>query len=278
MNKNIDEKVVEDFGKEWSAFDQSAVPLEELLRLFHRYFNIFPFDSLPENALGFDLGCGSGRWASLCAPRVGTLYCLDPSLAALEIAQKKLAHFSNCRFMLAGVDDIPLQDNSMDFGYSLGVLHHVPDTLAGIQKCVRKLKAGAPFLLYLYYNFDNRPAWFKLVWSLSDMSRRIISVSPYPLKYIASQLIALLVYLPLARLARLLEGLGKNVDNMPLSAYRDKSLYTMRTDALDRFGTRLEQRFSKQQIEAMMTQSGLEKIRFSEQEPYWCAVGYKALM
>ncbi len=67
-----------------------------------------------------------------------------------------------------------------------------------------------------------------------------------------------------------------NVDNMSLPAYRDKSLYTLRTDALDRFGTRLEQRFSKQQIKTMMTRSGLEKIRFSDQEPYWCAVGYKA--
>ncbi len=276
MRRNIDEKVVEDFGKEWSAFDQSAVPAEELYGLFQQYFSIFPFDSLPENAQGFDLGCGSGRWASLLAPRVGTLYCLDPSRAALDVAQKNLAQFSNCRFILAGVDDIPLEDNAMDFGYSLGVLHHVPDTSAGIQNCVSKLKPGAPFLLYLYYNFDNRPVWFKLVWRFSDMLRRIISVSPYPLKYPASQLIALLVYLPLARLAGCLEGLGMNVDNMPLSAYRDKSLYTLRTDALDRFGTRLEQRFSKKQIAEMMSRAGLEKIRFSDQKPYWCAVGYKA--
>jgi hypothetical protein len=49
----------------------------------------------------------------------------------------------------------------------------------------------------------------------------------------------------------------------------------MRTDALDRFGTRLEQRYTRRQIEDMMRQAGLERIRFSEHEPYWCAVGYK---
>lgn len=278
MNKNIDGKVVEDFGKEWSSFDQSAVPAAELEAQFRRYFALFPFDQLPENAQGFDLGCGSGRWARLVAPRVGSLYCVDPSPAALAVARKNLAGSGNCRFFLSGIDDMPLEDNSMDFGYSLGVLHHVPNTQAGIQTCVSKLRPGAPFLLYLYYAFDNRPAWFKVLWKVSDMLRRILSRSPYPLKYLASQLIALLVYLPLARLARLLERAGMKVDHIPLSAYRDKSLYTLRTDALDRFGTRLEQRFSKKQIKVMMLRAGLENIRFSDQEPYWCAVGYKALL
>jgi hypothetical protein len=46
----------------------------------------------------------------------------------------------------------------MDFGYSLGVLHHLPDPRAGLAACVTKLKPGAPMLVYIYYAFDNRPA------------------------------------------------------------------------------------------------------------------------
>lgn len=275
MKNNLDEKVVEDFGREWSTFDQAAVPAAELMEQFRRYFAVFPFDELPRDACGFDLGCGSGRWAALCAPRVGTLYCLDPSPTALAVARRNLSRFNNCIFHEAGVDNMPLADKSMDFGYSLGVLHHVPDTQAGIRSCVNKLKPGAPFLLYLYYAFDNRPAWFKMLWKLSDVLRRFIAVAPYPVKYLATQSIALLVYLPLSRLARLLERAGMNVSHIPLSAYRNKSLYTLRTDALDRFGTRLEQRYTRKQIEDMMQRAGLEGIRFSEQEPYWCAVGYK---
>ena len=48
----------------------------------------------------------------------------------------------------------------------------------------------------------------------------------------------------------------------------------MRTDARDRFGTPLEQRFSKSQIQSMMESAGLEKISFSNNAPYWCAIGY----
>jgi len=51
--------------------------------------------------------------------------------------------------------------------------------------------------------------------------------------------------------------------------------YTMRTNAYDRFATRLEQRFSKAEIVTMMRRAGLRDIRSSEGEPYWCAVGVR---
>ena len=50
----------------------------------------------------------------------------------------------------------------------------------------------------------------------------------------------------------------------------------MRTDALDRFGTRIEQRFSKEQIATMMEGAGLANVRFREDEPYWVACGLKS--
>ena len=276
MQKNIDEIVVKDFGKEWSQFDQSDVSSEELSKIFQQYFILFPWERLPKNPKGFDLGCGTGRWAQFCALHVGELHCIDPSDSAIEIAKKNLSGFKNCHFHLASVDNIPIEDNSMDFGYSLGVLHHIPDTEAGIESCAKKLKPNAPFLLYLYYAFDNRPLWFKVIWRLSDVLRRVISRSPYPIKYLASQIIAALVYLPVSRFARAIERCGFNVGNFPLSIYRNKSFYTMRTDALDRFGTRLEKRFDKGQIEKMMLRSGLEKIKFSDKEPFWCVIGYKS--
>jgi hypothetical protein len=73
----------------------------------------------------------------------------------------------------------------------------------------------------------------------------------------------------------LLEKLGVPVTNFPLAAYRWRTFYNMRTDALDRFGTHLEQRFSRAEITAMMERSGLEHIVFSPAVPYWTAVGYK---
>ena len=271
---NVDKQTVHGFGDQWSRFDQSALGETELQTFFEQYFQVFPWDALPEGAVGFDLGCGSGRWAKLVAPRVGTLHCIDASAAALAVAREKLRDQPQCNLHHASVDAMPMADSSMDFGYSLGVLHHVPDTAAGIRACVAKLKPGAPFLIYLYYAFDNRPAWFRGLWKVSELGRSVVSRLPHSLRYAVSQGIAGAVYFPLARSAALLEGVGVEVERFPLSAYRHRTFYNMRTDALDRFGTRLEQRFTREQIRSMMEAAGLERITFGD-FPFWCAVGYK---
>jgi SAM-dependent methyltransferase len=274
MTTNIDKQVVAGFGDEWSRFDQSALTDDELQRMFDNYFNIFPWEKITRDAVGFDLGCGSGRWAKLVAPRVGKLYLFDPSADALDVAERNLASAHNCEFALAGAGEIPLKDNSCDFGYSLGVLHHIPDTEAGLRECVVKLKLGAPFLLYLYYSFDNRPAWFRAIWKVSNVIRSGICRLPHPIRYAISQVFAALVYFPLARTALILEKLGMDVANFPLSQYRNNSFYVMRNDALDRFGTRLEKRFSRNEIRVMMERSGRENITFSTTS-FWTAVGFK---
>ena len=274
-NKNIDDKVVDDFGKEWNRFNHLEIDKIFLQDSFESYFSIFPFEVLPKNAEGFDMGCGSGRWAKFVAPKVYKLNCIDPSELALKQANQNLSKYSNCYFECASASENSLQESSQDFGYSLGVLHHTPDTFEALESCAKKLKPGAPFLIYLYYSLDNKPFWYRTLWRISDFFRKIISKLPFPIKFFISQLIGLIVYLPLARLSMLMEKFGLNVKNFPLSDYRYKPLYVLRTDALDRFGTRLEHRFSKKEIADMLERAGFNNISFSENPPFWTAIAYR---
>lgn len=273
---NIDVRTVAGFGDEWARYDQSVLTESELRASFDAYFNVFPWDALAPDAVGFDAGCGSGRWARFAAARVGTLHCADASPKALAVARQALADVPNVHFVCAGIDAMPFEDGSMDFGYSLGVLHHVPDTAAGIASCVQKLKPGAPLLLYLYYALDGAPRWYRGLWKSSDRLRRVVSRLPATPRVVLTSLIAGMVYFPLARLARFAERHGMRVSSFPLAFYRHLSFYAMRTDALDRFGTRLEQRFTRSQVENLMRAAGLNDIVFSERPPYWCAVGHRA--
>lgn len=274
MKQNADAGTVKSFGDEWSRFDQSELSAAEAERIFNEYFAVFPWDKLSPRATGFDMGCGSGRWAKLMAPRVGHLHCIDPS-SALDIAKAALSALDNVSFHRASVDDNVLQPDSQDFGYSLGVLHHVPDTAGAIRACVALLRPGAPFQLYLYYAFDNRSLAFMALWRCSDLLRRVVSKLPAAAKHLVTDVLAALVYYPLARLALLVERMGFAVGSVPLSYYRNHSFYTMRTDSRDRFGTPLEHRFTRKEIAGMMEAAGLGEVRFSEKVPYWCAVGIK---
>ena len=55
------------------------------------------------------------------------LNCLDPSEKAIKVATKNLSEFNNCSFECNSINDWSILENS-DFGYCLGVLHHIPNT------------------------------------------------------------------------------------------------------------------------------------------------------
>jgi SAM-dependent methyltransferase len=275
--QNVDPDVAAGFGHEWSIFQQSESEFSPADReaMFRSYFHIFPWNELRSDSVGIDVGCGSGRWSVLVAPKVGHLHLLDASADALAVARQNLSDASNVSFHLASVSNIPVDDNSLDFAFSLGVLHHVPDTMAAICAIATKLKVGAPFLIYLYYALDNRPWWYRAIWRFSNVFRVTISRLPPELRLAISQIIAVVIYWPLARFAALAERTGFSPAAIPLESYRHRKFYVMRTDAYDRFCTRLEQRFTRAEIEEMLRGAGFDEIRFSNEVPYWCAVGKK---
>jgi ubiquinone/menaquinone biosynthesis C-methylase UbiE len=277
--KNVDAKVARGFGDEWSKFrqDETNLAQDERDTIFQSYFRIFPWDLLPPGGgIGADIGCGTGRWAKMVAPRVTHLHLLDASPDALAVARENLANVTNVSFHVGSVGAIPLPDRSLDFAFSLGVLHHVPDTPGALNAIAEKLKPGAPFLVYLYYAFDNRPVWYRMLWALSNSVRVVVSRLPRWMRSVISEIIAATIYWPLARVSASLSRLHISNRLLPLSWYADKSFYVMRTDAYDRFCTRLEKRFTRAQIDEMLMQAGFKQIRFSESPPYWCAVGIKS--
>src|SRR5262245_32953935 len=256
VDTNVDSRVAKGFGQEWSTFRQDETSLSHAQReaIFEGYFRIFPWELLPPGGgIGADIGCGTGRWAMMAASRAAHLHLIDVSPEALAIARENLAGCRNVSFHESSVAEIPLADRSLDFAFSLGVLHHVPDTPSAIDAIAGKLQPGAPFLIYLYYAFDKRPLWYRTVWRASNLARVIVSRLPHRLRIVVSETIAATIYWPLARLAGLLRRFGIKCESLPLAWYADKTFYVMRTDAYDRFCTRLEKRFTRDQIEQMLT-------------------------
>ena len=112
---------------------------------------------------------------------------------------------------------------------------------------------------------------------MSGMIRWFVSKLPSKLKMAFCDLIAFFIYLPLVLIVRTVKALGGTqlYKKLPLAYYENKNLRIMRNDALDRFGTPLEKRFSKVEIREMMEKAGFTNIQFSEGQPYWHAVGQK---
>ena len=272
---NIDWKTVDSFGEEWTKF--SGFSEQDLAKIGSDYFDIVTDAMLNSDTIALDVGCGTGRWTKFVSSRCKFVEAIDPSKAVFAAASM-LGDNDNVRITQADVDNIPFEDNSFDFVFSLGVLHHIPDTRAAMANCVEKLKPGGYFLVYLYYNFENKGPLFRGLYHLSNLLRKIISRLPVTPKKIVCDVLAVTVYLPLALLSRIVKAVfgGEIYRKLPLSYYHATSFHIMRNDSLDRFGTPLEQRFSRSQIESMMKSCGLTQIEISKDEPLWHAVGKKA--
>jgi SAM-dependent methyltransferase len=271
-----DSRTVDAFGEEWTKFHDFAP--DEIEELGAKYFDLVAPILCPGVTKALDVGCGAGRWTSYLAGRVGFVEAIDPS-DAVRIAHNVNSRHSNVRVTHAGVSEIPFPDASFDLVVALGVLHHIPDTREALRQIAMKARDNGHVLVYLYYSFENRGPAFRVLHKLSELVRHLLSRAPQRVKEAACELIAIMVYLPLARLAKALRLWlpGSHLwRKVPLSFYADRSLYVMRNDALDRFGTPLEQRFAKAEIVEMMENAGLVDIQFSDSEPYWCAVGRKA--
>ena len=263
------------FPGDWTRLP-NALPAAESRSIFDDYFAIFPWDTLPAQAVGADIGCGTGRWAKYASGKCHTLHVVDPSAQVIETARQNLSDQPNVEFQVAGAVKLPFPDASLDFAYSLGILQHAAKPECVLLEIARTLKAGAPFLVYLCYSFENRPAWFRIIWRMSDLLRATVSQLPKSLRYGACQILAAAIYLPMAKTAAALEKLQAMPSGWPLAYYRDKSFYTMRTDAMARFGTRDENRMTQDQIRNLLQAAGFENVQFSNEPPFWCAVAQRA--
>lgn len=268
---NLDLKTVESFGEEWTRFNDFTA--SEISSIGDDYFDLATM--LNSTMVALDVGCGSGRWVQYLHSKLKFIEAIDPSQAVF-VAASRLQELANVRVTQASVENMPFHDNSFDFVYSLGVLHHVPDTMSAIKHCFNKVKQGGWFLLYLYYNLENRGFLFRLLFNLSAVVRRIISASPPWLKHILCDLIAALVYWPVAKFSQAVSLFSENLaKQIPLSYYRKTSFFIMRNDSLDRFGTPLEKRFSKKEITEMLEKAGFHNIQFSSREPFWHVIAQK---
>ncbi|HEX8315950.1 MAG TPA: class I SAM-dependent methyltransferase [Flavisolibacter sp.] len=272
---NIDMVTVDSFGEEWQAFH--GFEEQEIQKLGDEYFDIITPEMLNKSTSVLEVGCGSGRFLKYVSTKAGFIVGVDPS-HAIHASDNLLGPKDNVVLVKASANDLPFANETFDFVYSIGVLHHIPDTLKAMQACVDKVKKGGYFFTYLYYNLDNRGLLFRTIFNASTLLRKGVSkLSGKPKRFVCD-ILAVGLYMPFVGFSRLLKRAGVKEairQKIPLYGYENKSFYIIRNDALDRFGTPLEQRFTKREIREMMEKCGLEQIVFSNNIPYWHAVGKK---
>jgi ubiquinone/menaquinone biosynthesis C-methylase UbiE len=262
-----DEALIRGFGAEWVKFN--VFTDEELDTVGPELFDLWPDAAGRPVDTMVDIGCGSGRWTRYLASRVAYVDALDPSEALLEAATVH-ADLPNVRWTRARAEALPFPDAAFDMALCIGVLHHLKDPVLALREAHRVLRPGALLYFYVYYALEQRGGAYRLLFKASDLLRRVVYRMPDRLKQAVCELIAVLVYGPLVAVVRIAKRLGfRHWQRLPLAFYHNKSFRIMRNDALDRFGTSHEQRYTQHAISAMLVKAGFTGVRFSDVPPYW---------
>ncbi len=270
---NLDQEVIDSFGREWNIYDYVEASTSEALDdEFASYCTPISLKSFDSNkSVVADFGAGSGRWTSRLIEHFSLVYALEPSHLAVEVLERKFGKEKRVVILHESIGANSIPDESLDLGMCLGVLHHIPDTSLAIKDISKKIKSGGTFHCYLYYKLDEKPFLYRALFRIATPLRWFISRLPHSIRRFISQLIAVVIYWPLARTAKLFAERGKDISNFPLHHYANKPFVMLANDALDRFGTSLEQRFSKEEITEMLRTAhfDISTLTFSDVEPFW---------
>ena len=99
--------------------------------------------------LVLDAGCGAGRYMDVVAHAGAEVVGVDLSLA-IEVAQENLGKLPNCHFLQADLLNLPFPPETFDFAYSIGVLHHTPNTRESFLRLVQTLRPSGEVACWVY--------------------------------------------------------------------------------------------------------------------------------
>ncbi|BDU51118.1 class I SAM-dependent methyltransferase [Haliovirga abyssi] len=108
----------------------------EIYKFFEKEKN-----KLSKNSKILEIGAGSGKWL---------YYWKDYDYSGIDYADKQveICHKRGLTNVIQGdARDLPYEDNSFDFVYSLGVIEHFPETQKAIEEHYRVCKPGGTILI-----------------------------------------------------------------------------------------------------------------------------------
>jgi ubiquinone/menaquinone biosynthesis C-methylase UbiE/uncharacterized protein YbaR (Trm112 family) len=166
------EDYVGNFGFEWTTHAQTQLDTADSQTSDRQFRENTKID--PEQLRGklvLDVGCGMGRYAEVASRYGARVVGIDLS-RAVESARQNLADRENVQILQANILKLPFADESFDFIYSIGVLHHTPNCEASFRGLVRLLKPGGTIVIWLYQGY-NRTSY-----RMSDIYRKITTRLP----------------------------------------------------------------------------------------------------
>lgn len=244
------------FGDEWRRFPEL---LDAHRGIFEWYFE-GPEPVRWRGLRVLDAGCGMGRWLHFALEQGAEVVGMDVS-PAIDVAAARDGETAD--FVQADLRWPPFPPESFDLVYSLGVLHHLEDPLAGVRALAKLVRPGGELRLYVYRALDDEPWWKRVLFRAVTGLRRVTTRLPYPAVHVISGLVAgvatVLFLWPRRMLRRWSRG-DRLTRHLPLVHYTDVPFRMVVSEQFDRLVAPIEGRFSRRDLEGWLREVGFEIV------------------
>jgi 2-polyprenyl-3-methyl-5-hydroxy-6-metoxy-1,4-benzoquinol methylase len=230
---------VESFGFQWTTFEVRDAA--EDAQVFVEKTGL-PLSEL-QGKLVMDAGCGGGRYARLAAEHGAEVVAMDLS-AAVRQARASTRHLPNVTVVQGNLLNPPLAPGSFDIVYSIGVLHHTPDTHAAFRAIARLVKPGGHLAVWLY----RRNTWPQEI--INTAGRTLTTRMPRPALLLMARAGAIAGSVPL------LKHLNKVIN---FSAH--PRWETRVCDTFDWWAPRYQFHHTEQELVRWFQETGFESVR-----------------
>ncbi|MER3422194.1 MAG: hypothetical protein C4293_02130 [Nitrospiraceae bacterium] len=142
-----EEQYASSFGYEWNRWPRLQFEAENTHRpmaghTMRMWETITEADECHvQNKTIVEFGCGPGRFLDVVRRKGGKAIGLDLSLA-VEAARRNFADDPDVLVVQGDLSNPPFRDGVFDGGFTIGVLHHTPAPLRGLQALARTVRVG----------------------------------------------------------------------------------------------------------------------------------------
>ncbi len=248
-------RTIRSYSYQWRKFKQmfpdwEQVFLDSIAPVTREFF---------AGKVGLDGGCGFGRSLFYSATYGAEMIGLDLS-EAIEAARENTRQFENVHLVQGDIFHPPVRRASLDFVYSIGVLHHLPDPKGGFMSLQRLVKPGAPVFIWVYLRGRGRQiAAFTMMRAISTrLPLRILNVlalglaAAHWLLWIAP--FKLLTHMGATRLA----------SRIPFAFYARYPFRALHTDWFDGLSVPLQRYYRPEEVAEWYREAGHERVRIDD--------------
>ena len=253
-----EQRTVKSFSYQWRTFKKMLPHWEGVFR-----DSIAPIEpSFFHDKVGLDAGCGFGRSLHYAASYGAEMIGIDLS-EAVEAARDNTRQFPGVHLVQGDLYHLPIRAHSLDFVYSIGVLHHLPDPKGGFVALTRLLKPEGEIFIWVYARGRGRQIPFlTLMRAVSThLPLRILN----PVCLVCAGIEWFLWVIPYRLLSRFAptRGLARR---LPFTFHARFPFYVAHTDWFDGLSVPLVHYHRREEIAAWFREAGL---RQHGADPLW---------